>query len=198
MEDQKTGKPLDDSAIVGLFLERDERAIKELDLKYRKYLLSVARSYVRDETDCEECLDSVYVSVWNAVPPAKPAVLKAFITTLMRRTAINLFNAKKRQKRIVSEYTVSLEELEELEKTASDGKSVEEAAEEKELASIVNGYVRSLPDRQMYVFVGRYYALKPISQIAKELGVSVSTVKREIEAIKDGLRKKLESEDYVL
>ena len=70
--------------------------------------------------------------------------------------------------------------------------------ETKELAKTISNYVRSLPDRQMYIFVSRYYIADPISTISKELGCSVSTVKREIEAIKIGLKKQLESEGYTV
>jgi len=69
--------------------------------------------------------------------------------------------------------------------------------ETKELAKSISNFVRSLPDRQMFIFVSRYYIADPISTISKELGCSVSTVKREIEAIKIGLKKHLESEGYL-
>ena len=112
----------------------------------------------------------------------------------MRRTAINRFNANNRQKRIASEFTVSLSEIEDF--IADDGDITAEI-ETKELAKAISNYVSSLPDRQMYIFVSRFYIADPLATISKELGCSVSTVKREIEAIKIGLKKHLESEGYL-
>ena len=69
---------------------------------------------------------------------------------------------------------------------------------QKILAKSISNYVRFLPDRQMYIFVSRYYIADPLAKICKELGCSLSTVKRDIEAIKSGLKKHLESEGYLL
>jgi DNA-directed RNA polymerase specialized sigma24 family protein len=50
----------------------------------------------------------------------------------------------------------------------------------------------------MFIFVGRFYMADPLAKIAKELRCSLATVKREIAAIKEGLKKHLESEGYDL
>ena len=186
---------MSDEQIVDLYWQRDEQAIKETDIKYKKFLLSVAMNIVHDMCDSEECLNDTYIGAWNAIPPARPVALQAFLGSIMRRTAINRFHANNRQKRIASEFTVSLSEIEDF--IADDGDMTAEI-ETKELAKSISNFVRSLPGRQMFIFVSRYYIANPISTISKELGCSVSTVKREIEAIKIGLKKHLESEGYLL
>ena len=50
----------------------------------------------------------------------------------------------------------------------------------------------------MYIFVSRFYMAESLPKISKELGCSISTVKREIVEIKEELKKKLEREGYVL
>ena len=191
----KANSVMSDEKIVDLYWQRDEQAIKETDIKYKKFLLSVAMNIVHDMCDSEECLNDTYIGAWNAIPPARPILLQSFLSTVMRRTAINRFHANNRQKRIASEFTVSLSEIEDF--IADDGDMTAEI-ETKELAKSISNFVRSLPDRQMFIFVSRYYIADPISTISKELGCSVSTVKREIEAIKIGLKKHLESEGYLL
>ena len=145
--------------------------------------------------DSEECLNDTYIGAWRSIPPARPILLQSFLATIMRRTAINRFNANKRQKRIASEFSVSLSELEDF---IADDSDMNIEIEAKELAKSISNYVRELTDRQMYIFVSRYYISDPLTKICKELGCSLSTVKREIEAIKNGLKKHLESEGYVL
>lgn len=192
---RKQTATMSDEKIVDLYWQRDEQAIKETDIKYKRFLLSLANNIVHDMCDSEECLNDTYIGAWNSIPPARPVLLQSFLATIIRRTAINRFNANKRQKRIVSEYTVSLSELEDF--IADDG-DMNAEIEAKELAKTISNYVRSLPNRQMYIFVSRYYIADPIATISEELGCSVSTVKREIETIKNGLKKRLESEGYVL
>ena len=185
---------MSDEQIVELYWQRDEQAIKETDIKYKSFLLSVAMNIVHDMCDSEECLNDTYIGAWNAIPPARPVALQAFLGAIMRKTAIDRFRANNRQKRIASEFTVSLSEIEDF--IADDGDMTAEI-ETKELAKSISNFVRSLPDRQMFIFVSRYYIADPISTISKELGCSVSTVKREIEAIKIGLKKHLDSEGYL-
>ena len=56
---------------------------------------------------------------------------------------------------------------------------------------IISDFVRSLPDRQMYIFMSRYYIARPIKEIARLLGCSESTVNKEIASIKGDLKEKL-------
>lgn len=186
---------LSDEQIVDLYWLRDEMAIRETDVKYGRFLLSVARNIVRDSRDGEECLNDTYVGAWNAIPPHRPNGLQAFLTAIMRRVAINRYRANHCEKRIGSEFDLSLSEIEDF--IATDG-NMEAEIEARELACLINRYVRSLPDRQMVIFISRYYACDPIQKIANDLGCSISTVKRELCDIRIGLKKLFEMEGYRL
>ena len=184
---------LSDEEIIALYWDRDEQAISRTDEKYKKFLLSVAFNIVFDDQDCEECLNDTYIDAWNSMPPSKPALLQAFLATIMRRTAIDCYKSRKRQKRIASELTVSLSELEEIIADESDN-----SAQTDELARLLSDFVRSLPDRRMYIFMSRYYFARPIGEIASLLCCSESTVNKEIAAIKRELKEKLMKEGYTL
>lgn len=172
---------LSDEEIIALFWERDEMAIAETDAKYRRYLFSVAYNILADSEDCEECLNDTYLGAWDAIPPERPRVLRAFLTVIMRRCALNRYNFRSAAKRVPSSMTSSLEELEGV---LFDEERTDEA---QALGAIIEAYIRSLSKRRRYVFMSRYYVSKPIDRIAEELGVSRSTVNKDIEAIKSGL-----------
>ncbi len=186
---------MSDEQIVALYWQRNEQAIRETDIKYKKFLLSVAYNIVHDICDSEECLNDTYIGAWNSIPPARPILLQAFLATIMRRTAIDCYKAKKRQKRIASELTVSLSEVEDFISNDDDMYSQTDA---KELGRVISDFVRSLSDRRMYIFMSRYYIARPIKEIARLLGCSESTVNKEIAAIKCDLKEKLEKEGYKL
>ena len=113
LQNKQTVKiPMDDDKIVALYWERNQKAIEETDFKYKKYLFSIAYNVVHDRLDCEECLNDTYLGAWNAIPPSKPNVLKAFLTTITRRISIKRYHSNLRQNVIPSEMTVSLTELE--------------------------------------------------------------------------------------
>ena len=183
-----------DEQIIELYWQRNEQAIKETDVKYKKFLLSVANNIVHDAHDSEECLNDTYMDAWNSIPPARPSLLKAFLATIMRRTAIDLYKSRKRQKHLSSELTVSLSELGDLISDADSQPETDTAA----LGLAISDFIRSLPDRRMYIFMSRYYLARPITDIAKRLDCSESTVNKEIAAIKRDLKEKLEKEGYSL
>ena len=186
---------LSDETIIELYFARDERAISETDAKYKSFLLSVANNILHDACDSEECLNDTYLGAWNAIPPARPTLLGAFLATVMRRTAIDRYKARRRQKRMATELTVSLSEVEDF-VSDDDGLYSEESA--RELGRMISEFIRSLPDRRMYIFMSRYYIARPIAEIARLLGCSESTVNKEIAAIKRDLKEKLEKEGYAL
>ena len=191
----QTQAAMSDEQIVELYWRRDERAIRETDRKYQHFLLTVAHNILRDAQDCEECLNDTYLGAWNAIPPARPKVLQAFLATIMRRTAIDRYKAGKRQKRIDSELTVALSEVEAF---LADGSDPAAELDAHELGRVISEFIRALPKRRMYIFMSRYYTARPIGEIARLLGCSESTVNKEIAAIKRDLKEKLEKEGYSL
>ncbi|MBQ7379094.1 MAG: sigma-70 family RNA polymerase sigma factor [Clostridia bacterium] len=185
--------PMDDEKIVELYWERNEKAIEETDFKYKKYLYSIAYNVLHDRLDCEECLNDTYHSAWNAMPPSRPNVLKAFLTTITRRIAIKCYHRKLRQNVIPSEMTVSLSELEDF--VAGD-EEVGADFDAERLGHIISDFVRSLSDRRQFIFMSRYYVAEPIDTIASDLGLSRSMVNKELAAIRSALKEQLESEGY--
>lgn len=187
--------PLPDEAIVTLYWNRDETAIEETDFKYKNYLFSVLRNLLADPMDCEECLNDTYLGAWNAIPPTKPAVLKAFLTTVARRAAIKRYHKARKKTAIPSELTVSLSELEDF---LSDGGEAESDLDTAALGKVISEFLYSLDKRKRYIFMSRYYVAVSIEKIARELKVSRSTVNKELAAIRKSLKVKLESEGYRL
>jgi len=155
----------------------------------------VIRNLLNDPMDCEECLNDTYLGTWNAIPPTKPAVLKAFLTTVARRAAIKRYHKARKKTAIPSELTVSLSELEEF---LSDGGEAEPDFDAAALGKVISEFLYSLDKRKRYIFMSRYYVAVSIEKIARELKVSRSTVNKELAAIRKSLKAKLESEGYRL
>ncbi len=183
----------DDTKIIDLFWARDERAIGETDRKYGNYLFSVAYRILRDRPACEECKNDTYLGAWNAIPPTRPHVLKAFLTVLVRRIAVKRYHGATKKSAVPSEMTVALSELEDFVARDGDAETDFDAAQ---LGQVITAFVRSLSERRQYIFMSRYYGAEPIDTIARDLGVSRSTVNKELAAIRGTLKEKLESEGY--
>lgn len=184
---------LSDDDIVELYWSRDERAIDETDKKYGKYLYTIAYNILYDGSDCEECLNDTYLGTWNRIPPTRPKAFQAFLSKIMRNIAVDRFRHKNASKRIPSEMTVSLSELDECISCNSD---ISEEFIISETVKVLNDYLHTLSVRQEFIFVCRYYYSDSIINIAKMLGLSEATVYRELADIRKGLKEKLSQGGY--
>lgn len=191
MDNLKKGK-LSDGEIIDLYFKRDELAISATGNKYGRYLFTIGNNILNDRLDCEECLNDTYFSTWNKIPPNRPTYLQMFLSKIMRDVSISRYRKNRSKKHIPSELTVSMEELGDCIVSEAD---VEEDLAIRELARLLNGFLKSITKRQRFIFVCRYYYCDSVKAIASMLEVSSKTVYREIERIRLDLRDALSKED---
>ena len=56
----KTHIKVSDEKIIDMYWRREERAIKETDIKYGQFLFGIAYNILHDRLDSEECQSSTY------------------------------------------------------------------------------------------------------------------------------------------
>lgn len=122
---------MEDERIIALFFERSELAIRALDDKYGALCRAVAFNILADAQDAEECVSDAYLGAWNAIPPARPNPLRAYIIKIVRNLSVKAYRSRRAAKR--SGYTVALEELDEC---IADTKTVEDTVEAAETTDI--------------------------------------------------------------
>ena len=86
--------------------------------------------------------------------------------------------------------------LEEIAEIIPGGVSPEEALNEKELARIIDSFVREQANDAKLIFIARYWSYKSVSEISRELGFSQSKVKTSLHRVRTELKEKLEKEGY--
>ncbi|MBQ9784155.1 MAG: sigma-70 family RNA polymerase sigma factor [Clostridia bacterium] len=186
---------LSDEEIIELYWKRNEDAIKETDVKYGKYLFTIAYNIVHDRQDSEECLNDTYLGTWNKIPPARPTVFNVFLSRIMRNIAINRYKKNTAAKRVPAGLVLPIEELEDT--LATDPMSHDEQAI-CALSGVLNDFIETLDDREEFIFVCRYYYSDSIKSIAGMLQISEPTVFRELAKMKNNLRERLEKEEIKL
>ena len=186
---------LSDEGIVKLYFDRDENAISQTDLKYGKLLLTVAYNCLADKESAKECQNDTYFETWNRVPPDRPMSLRAYLVKIVRCRAMNRYQQMRALKRVPSELTLSMEELD---FSLHDNMSVEQICDQKYLTKVIEGYVRSLGEKRRYIFMERYYMAGSVASIAKALRLTESAVYKELGVIKLGLREHLERNDIYI
>ena len=183
-----------DDEIVTLYWKRDERAIQETKTEYGKYLFKIANNILSDFEDSRESVNDTYLAAWNSMPPQRPSVLSTYLGKLTRRISIDIFRKKNREKRRASEYALSLDELQEC---ISGGHMPEEEVEVKLLAKAINEFLRMQPEEARNLFVGRYYFLDSLKDVARYCGVSESKAKTMLFRTRCNLKTHLEKEGFL-
>lgn len=184
---------MEDEQIIRLYWDRDEAAIYETDHKYGPYLTTIARNVLGDPEDTRECVNDTYYAAWNSIPPQWPKVLSAYLAKLARRTAIDCFRKRTRIKRGGGEYVLSLSELE---GTFSAGNTTEASVDAAALGEAINTFLRGLNPQARTAFIGRYYFMDSMAEVARYCGMSESKAKSMLHRTRKKLKIHLEKEGF--
>lgn len=184
-----------DEKIVDLYWRRDESAVTETQLKYEKYLTKVAYNILYDLEDSMESVNDTYLRAWKAIPPHRPQVLSTFLAKITRRVAIDMVRRRNRSKRVPSEYTASLTELEEC---IADRNTPEMELDGELLADAINKYLRTLPEATRSLFIGRYFYMDSLKEAAQYCEMSEAKAKTLLYRTRQGLKEYLEKEGFYL
>ena len=125
---------MDDKAIIALYFSRSEQAITETKTKYDRLCMKIANAVLQSPEDSEECVNTSYLKIWNAIPPTRPDPLLTYVLKIVRNVSLTRYQKNHAQKRN-SSYDVAVEELEDF--LVSDD-SVESKMELKELKSLLS------------------------------------------------------------
>ncbi len=186
---------MEDENIIRLYFERDEQAIKETELKYKTLLIHTASNVLGDFDEAEEIANDVLLRTWNSIPPERPRAFSAWLRKVTRRAAIDRFRMKSREKRGGSEYDLALSEIAEM---ASDRGRPEEMISAKELARMINTWLRTRDAEKRRIFVLRYFDSESVRKIAELSGKSESNVKVTLLRLRESLAEYLRKEGYEL
>ncbi len=182
-----------DSEIVNLYWKRNEEAIRQTQQKYGPYLSKVAYNILSDPEDSKECVNDTYLAAWNSIPPHRPDILSTYLGKITRQLSIDVFRKKKSAKRYASEYAISLDELGD---TFSDGTTPEKVFDGRMLDAAINRFICALPDDVQRAFVGRYFFLDSIKDIAGYCGMKEGKLKSLLYRTRKQLKSYLVKEGF--
>ena len=186
---------MEDAAIVALYWQRDESAIRETETKYGHYLTKIAYQILASREDSEESVNDTYLKAWKSMPPHKPGILSAYLGRITRQRSIDIFRERHREKRGGSEYALSLTELEDC---VSSGDSTGQEVEVTLLAEAIGAYLEGLSQEARTAFLERYYFLDPVAEIAARRKSSQARIKSMLYRARQGLREHLMKEGFDL
>lgn len=182
---------MEDKDIIALYNQRNELAIEVTRSKYGSLCFSIARNILAAQEDAEECVSDTLLNAWNSIPPHRPKVLAAFLSSLTRCAALKKWRDMRALKRGGGEAALVYEELSECIPDRSD---VQLRVELKELAALLNAFLAELPETERSVFVCRYWYCDSIADICTRFGFSRSKVKSMLHRTRGRLYSVLQKE----
>lgn len=185
-------KRMEDEKIIELFEARSADAIEQTKSKYGPLCRSLAGKLLRSEEDVEECVSDTFLALWNAIPPAKPAPLSAYLAKITRNLALKKLEHLTAEKRDASA-TVSFDELDEC-LSAPEGPehTVDSIALRQAIADFLQG--QNMENR--CIFLRRYFFFDSVKEIARRYGLSESKVKSSLLRTRNKLRTYLTKEGF--
>ena len=185
---------MEDTQIIGLYWDRDQRAVEETAGKYGSFLLRLAWNILQVHGDAEECVNDVYLRAWNAMPPERPVALRPWLGRIARNLSLDRWKRDHAQKR-----GGGMEDLlGELAECVPGGGDPQKRLEDQEIAGAISQFLRRLPEESRNMFLRRYWYGQGTAEIAQALGCGAGRVKSSLFRTRKALRVYLEKEGIVL
>lgn len=185
---------MEDKQIVELFWQRNNQAIEEIQNKYGKLCLQLAKRITGNVQDAEEIVNEAYLGVWNKIPPEKPQHLKSFVCRITRNISIDRIRYYQAEKR-KSDLSVSLDEIQDI---LSGTDTPESVYDRKETVAFISDFLREIKSEKRIMFLQRYWYCKSISEIAGEFDITEGKVKVTLHRVRRELKKYLEDKGVTL
>ena len=180
---------MNDEQIVSLFFDRSESALGAVQEKYGGLCLSTARRILPDARDAEECVNDVWMRVWNAIPPERPQHLGAYVARVTRNAAIDRYHYNSADKRS-TQLTEAFEELANVLPSRDEG-----APEDRQAFSdFVASFLRSLSRENRVFFVRYYWYGESVGEIARDCRVGEGKIKSSLHRTRTKMREAMEKE----
>lgn len=185
---------MEDKEIIRLYFDRNETAIEETKNKYGHYCYSIAYRILSNREDSEESVNDTYIAAWKTIPPQKPDRLSLYLAAIVRNISLKRFRHNRAQKRNCGNDIF----LDELQECIPAFQSPEKEIESKELAKLLDSFIRGLEHEEKCFFIKRYWYMYQISDIAEEYGCTESKVKMKLKRTRDKLKILLKKENLYL
>ncbi len=182
---------MEDKQILQLLWQRSEQAISALAKGYGKRLLATALNILGHPQDAEEAVNDTYLALWNAIPPAKPDPLCAYVYRVGKNTALKHLRLRSAQKRN-STFDLCMDELADI----LPAPSIEDTLDARALGKCIDGFLSTLDQNNRILFVRRYWFGDSITDIAQALGVSQNVLSVRLLRIRGKLKTHLYKEGF--
>ncbi|MGM9522482.1 MAG: RNA polymerase sigma factor [Oscillospiraceae bacterium] len=164
--------------MLSLLYKRDANGLKLLKIRYGALLRYIVSGIISDPRDAEECLNDVYVKIWDSIDrfSLQNGSFKPWLTTVARNVAIDRRRKTKSADAPLGDYDGAVP-------------SPESEVLRRERLCALHRAMKSLPPGERILIYRKYYYLQSTAQIAAELGLTEKAVEGRLYRLRRKLRK---------
>jgi len=164
-----------DQELIERIKQQDTLALSLAYDRYAKLLYSIALQILQDQNEAQEVLQEAFLTLWQKTSlfQEQKGSLQSWLCTIIRRRSIDLWRAKKAQKKGMDSFKQDLAEP-----VASS--TPYDHTFEHELQAAVQKALAELPASQRLAIEVAYFKGLSHSEIAEHLNMPLGTVKTQI------------------
>ena len=163
---------ISDNILVVRIRKHDKDAFKLLFNRYNKKIYHFALKCLRNNTEAEELVQSVFINIWEHRESLNAT---NSVRSYIYRSAVNYIYNYLKKKAIRTRFIES-----EINKGEIQSNLTYDQVFFHDLESYINAFVETLPPQQQKIFLLSRYEGLTYSEIAKKLNLSVRTVENQI------------------
>lgn len=173
-----------DQDLLAMYHARNPAATDAMQQQYGAYCTEIVSRILPDIRDQEECLNDVWLRIWNALAHQYPQNLKGWIGTVTRNCALSHYHRQGSAHCPLEECANEL--------SAPLHHTPAAHMESKLLGETISSFLHTQPQHVRIAFVRRYWYGDSMDAVAKHMGWSVSKTKTTL------YRTRCKLKDYLL
>jgi RNA polymerase sigma-70 factor (ECF subfamily) len=162
-----------DQILLQQLSQNDQAAFTAIYERYWKSLFREAMNVIRSQKEAEDCVQEVFVSLWNRRQALSITSLRAYLHTAVRYQCIDRIEKNMIRGGYLEDFTTYLEANQTM-------PSIEEELYARELAANIDQVMDKMPDKMREVFRLSRQEHLTHREIAARLQISEETVKKQI------------------
>ncbi len=189
MEPSRQGGVEDDRALLARLAVGDQDALAPFMARHHQRIYRLCLSYLRSPDDALDAVQETFVKAYE-----KAGRVSAdhdpgrWLSRIAINQSIDLYRRRRSRGRLFE----ALEERDHDRRLGDDQPSAERRVLGSQIGSRIDLALRTLPERQRAVFVLRHYEGLSLEEIARDLGISLGTVKSSLHRALHHLRERLQ------
>ncbi|PTT00075.1 RNA polymerase subunit sigma-70 [Pedobacter sp. HMWF019] len=172
-----------DEELIALIRERDHSALSEVYNRHWGILYIHALKMTHEESEAQDIVQDVFINLWTNIDKLDLKLnLDVYLFSAVRNRVLNSIRNRKTREGYIDLFSLYVEQ---------HSLDAIDYISEKELLQSIEEIIAALPEKMRMVFELSRRGNKSHKEIAKEMGISEKTVKRQVSNALKILRDKL-------